>query len=172
MWKNRESLKTVIHHKGQEVLMFEILTSGNPNELWSSPASLLYLLCNGRWNEHGFMSFSQTFVTILDQNKPYSGLNHFGLRCGQGVGPPWPTEPLPPGVVYRAEIWLDHPRETVPLLMRGGGRFSKATHASLEVLMSSVGLWLHSQWFRPYLGLSFSSEAPEGNEWRWNGFYF
>ena len=113
--------------------------------LWSFAMPLLSLFCNGstvRWNGHRFMllghvqSFATTFCIKLHPAR--LRVKWFGLRCGQGVGLPWPTEPLPPGLVYRAEIWWDHPREPVPPLMRGGGSFSKATHASLEVLVSSA----------------------------------
>lgn len=83
------------------------------------------------------------------------------LRCGQGVGPP---------LAHRAfttwsslQSWWDHPRETVPLLMREGeGGFPRLLMPHWRSPCHLRVLWSHSQWFRPYLGLSFSSLSPRG----------
>lgn len=179
MWKNRESLRK--HHKrAQYALVFEILSSDNRKGLQLFPASLLYRLCKWiscemTWTLTRDIRSHATFCFDFLETKLRLAAEWTNLawECGQGVGSPWHTEPLPPGGVYRTEIWWDHSGETVPLLMRRRGRFSKNTHASLEVLVSSVGLWLHSQWFRPYLGLSFSSRGPGlYSGWRCNTFYF
>lgn len=81
---------------------------------------------------------------------------------------------LPPGEVslQSRDLVRSSPWDCSAANERGRKVFQGCSHASLEVLVSSVALWLHSHWFRPYLGLSFSSLAPEGNEWRWNTFYF
>ena len=118
-------------------------------------------------------SFLPTFWTQNNSSSTHSDLTVIEdvcWVCGISFGP---RRLLPPGAVsLRSRDWWDHHRGSVPLLMRRGGRFSKATHASLEVLVSCVVSWLPLQWLRLYLKLSFSSSATEGNVWRKSTFFF
>lgn len=160
-----ESLKTVIHHTGQYVPFVWSISC------WKSLFVFLHLcsfcfVMDLLWNVNKLLPFvlCNPLIQHFEWNyfQPHSNWTDFDWRSGLGVGLLCGSQrlyllvSLQSGDLVRSSPW------DCSTANEKGGRFSKAVHASLEVLVSSVGLWLRSQWFSLYLKLSFSSLAAQG----------